>query len=76
MDSSDAAPDLNNDFSALSVIDFYIVPHYTDFPFTKAVEKVVKEFSDTLELMPISNNQVITVDGECVEVRTCSSIIR
>jgi len=67
MDSPDAAPDLNGSFSALSVVDFCIVPHLTNFPFKKAAEKIVKEFSDTLDIRAISNNQVITVDGEKVE---------
>jgi dipeptidase E len=67
MDSPKAAPDLSNDFSALSAIDFCVVPHYNNFPFKKAAEKIVKEFSETLDLQPISNNQVITVDGEKVE---------
>jgi dipeptidase E len=70
MDSPKAAPDLNNDFSALSVIDFYIVPHCTDFPFRRSAEKTLKEFSDTLDLRPISNDQVIVVDGERVETLT------
>jgi dipeptidase E len=70
MDSPKAAPDLNGDFSALSVIDFYIVPHYGYFFFKKAIEKTLKEFSDTLDLRPISNDQVIVVDGEKIETLT------
>ena len=67
MDSPKAAPDLNGDFSALSVIDFYIVPHLTNFPFKIVAGKVVKEFSDTLDIRAISNNQAIIVDGDKVE---------
>ena len=70
MDPADAAPGLKGGFSALSVIDFYIVPHCTNFPFRKVAEKTVKEFSDTLDLRPISNDQVIIVDGEKVETLT------
>ena len=73
MDSIDAAPDLNGNFSALSVIDFCIVPHATNFPFKKAAEKTVKEFSDTLDIKAISNNEVITVDGEKVETLTAKA---
>ena len=36
MDSPAAAPELNDDFTALSVVDFCIVPHCTNFPFKKA----------------------------------------
>jgi dipeptidase E len=39
MDDPAVAEDLNNDFSALSIVDFYIVPHYANFPFKKAAEK-------------------------------------
>jgi len=70
MDSLDAAPDLNGNFSALSVVDFCIVPHLTNFPFKKIAEKTVKEFSGTLNIRAISNNQVIIVDGEKVETLT------
>jgi dipeptidase E len=70
MDSPKAAPGLNDDFSALSVIDFCIVPHCTNFPFKKAAEKTIRTFSDTLDLRSISNDQVITVEGEKVETLT------
>ena len=70
MDSPDAAPDLNGSFSALSVVDFYIVPHLNHFLFKKAAAKTVKEFSETLDIRAISNNQVITVNGDKVETLT------
>ena len=70
MDSPDAAPDLNGDFSALSIVDFCIVPHVTTFPFKKSAEKIVKEFSDSLDLKAIRNDQVVIVDGEKEEVQT------
>ena len=70
MDSPAAAPDLNGNFSALSLVDFCIVPHLTDFPFKKVAGKTVKEFSATLDIRAISNNQVITVDGDKVETLT------
>jgi dipeptidase E len=67
MDNPADAPDLNDDFTALSVVDFSIVPHYTNFPFKKAAEKIIAAYSSTLDLRPISNNQAITVDGDNVE---------
>jgi dipeptidase E len=67
MDSPADAPDLNNDFTALSVVDFSIVPHCTNAPFKKAAEKIIAAYSDTLDLRSISNNQAITVDGDNVE---------
>ncbi|MDR0334994.1 MAG: Type 1 glutamine amidotransferase-like domain-containing protein [Methanomassiliicoccaceae archaeon] len=70
MDSPKAAPDLNGDFSALSAIDFCIVPHYGYFFFKRAIERTLKEFSDTLDLRPISNDQVfVVIDGKA-EIQT------
>jgi dipeptidase E len=67
MDNPADAPDLNGDFTALSVVDFNIVPHCTNAPFRKAAEKIIAAYSDTLDLHPISNNQAITVDGDYME---------
>jgi dipeptidase E len=46
------------------------VPHFTNFPFKKAGEKIVDEYSGKLDLYPISNNQVVVVEGERVEVKS------
>jgi dipeptidase E len=73
MDNPDAAPDLKNKFTALSVVDFCVVPHCTNFPFKKAAEKITGEYSEQLDLRPISNNQVVTVDDDTVEILTVAS---
>jgi dipeptidase E len=73
MDKPTAAPDLNGDFTALSVIDFCVVPHATNAPFKKAAEKIVKEYSDKYDLRLISNNQAITINNDTVEVVTAPS---
>ncbi|MDR1007436.1 MAG: Type 1 glutamine amidotransferase-like domain-containing protein [Campylobacteraceae bacterium] len=73
MDVDTAAPKLNNDFSALCIVDFYIVPHYKNFPFKKAAEKIINLYSDKLDLRPISNNQAIIVDGNEIEIVTNKS---
>jgi dipeptidase E len=75
MDSPTAAPELNNDFSALGIIDFYIVPHCTNSPFKKSAEKIIVEYSKKLDLRPIHNKQAIIVKGnqvETVEVKSKS----
>ncbi|MDR3196353.1 MAG: Type 1 glutamine amidotransferase-like domain-containing protein [Planctomycetaceae bacterium] len=75
MDSPTAAPELNNDFSALGIIDFYIVPHCANFPFKKSAEKIIAEYSKKLDLRPIHNKQAILVKGnqvETVEVKSKS----
>jgi dipeptidase E len=68
MDNSAAAPDLNS-FAALNIVDFYPVPHHTNFPFKKAVEKIITKYDTELKLYPITNKQAILVDGDTVEVK-------
>ena len=38
MDDVKKAPNLT-EFSGLNLVDFYVIPHYTNFPFEKTVEK-------------------------------------
>jgi dipeptidase E len=68
MDNPATAPELNNDFSALGIVDFYIVPHCTNFPFKKSAEKIIAEYSMTLDLRPIHNKQAIIVNGNQAEI--------
>jgi dipeptidase E len=70
MDNPADAPDLNGDFSALSVVNFCIVPHYTNFPFTKSAEKIIAAYTGSLDLRLISNNQAIAVSDDNVETIT------
>jgi len=67
MDSPKKAPDLDT-LSALNLVDFYPLPHHTNFPFKKAVEKIISKYESGLKLYPISNTQVILVNGEFVTV--------
>ena len=57
-------------YSALNVIDFYPIPHHTNFPFAKAVEKMISKYSSELDLYPISNSQAILVNGNDVRVES------
>lgn len=67
MDDYRKAPELS-DLSALHVVDFYPLPHHTNFPFKKAVEKIIAGYGEQLTLYPISNAQAITVNGAEVRV--------
>lgn len=69
MDSPKKAPDLD-DFTALGLVDFYTVPHYTNQPFKKIAHKIVDDYASRLNLRPISNNEVILVDGNEVTVKS------
>lgn len=67
MDDYNKAPELDS-FSALSIVDFYPLPHHTNFPFKKAVEKIFAEYKSVFKLYPINNTQVILVNGENITV--------
>ncbi|MDR2507413.1 MAG: Type 1 glutamine amidotransferase-like domain-containing protein [Candidatus Accumulibacter sp.] len=68
MDDPAAAPLLGSDFSALALVDFCVVPHFTNVPFKKAAQKIVAEYGAALDLRPISNHQAITVKGDDVSI--------
>jgi dipeptidase E len=57
------------DFSALHMTKVYPLPHHTNFPFKKSVEKIISKYGSELELYPISNAQVLLVEGEKVRVQ-------
>ena len=67
MDDYKSAPDLN-DFDALNLIDFYLLPHHNCFPFKKTVEKIITDYSNTLELRPITNSQAILINGSHIKI--------
>ena len=67
MDDLTAASTLDS-FSSLGLIDFYPLPHYTNFPFKEAVENIISNYSGKIELCPISNTQAIIVNESEFEV--------
>ena len=67
MDYSHAAPELQS-FTGLHIVDFYILPHYLDFPFEETTQNVVKKYGKKLDLRPISNKQVITIAENRIEI--------
>ncbi|MBH8580476.1 peptidase E [Bisbaumannia pacifica] len=72
MDDSASAPDIGS-FSSLGMIDFYPVPHHTNFPFKESVESIITNYNGELDLCPISNAQVIVVNGGEFEVWTAET---
>jgi dipeptidase E len=62
MDSPKKAPELKQT-KGLSLIDFYPLPHYNNAPFKKITEKIYEEYKDKIDIKPISNNQLIVVEG-------------
>ncbi len=67
MDDFTAAPNIGT-FSSLDMIDFYPVPHHTNFPFKESVESIISSYERKIDLCPISNTQAIVVRGNNFEV--------
>lgn len=63
MDNAKKAPLLET-FSALNLVEFYPLPHHTNFPFKKTVEKILSKYESVIKLCPISNTQAILVFGD------------
>ena len=67
MDSIKKAPDLA-DYKALALVDFCVVPHCTNSPFKSIAQKIISNYSSTLNLSPISNNEAILVNNDTTTV--------
>ena len=67
MDYNHTAPELQS-FTGLNIVDFYILPHYLDFPFEEITQNIVKKYGKKVDLRPISNKQVITIAGNRIEI--------
>lgn len=70
MDNPKAAPGLHGDFSALSVVDFNIVPHYGSTPFIRATTNMMTQYSPSLNLCPIRNNEALIVQNDKARIVT------
>ena len=68
MDSVKKAPDLKS-FDSLGLTSFYTVPHHTNAPFAKAVEKIIAQYDKSLPLYPISNKEAVLVDGDNIAIK-------
>lgn len=67
MDSVKKAPNLT-EYDALSLVDFYPVPHYESSPFKKIVQNILDTHSSELNLTPISNHDAILVLDDNVKI--------
>lgn len=67
MDDVTVASDLDT-FSSLGMVDFYPVPHHTNFPFKESVESIIFSYEGKIDLCPISNTQAIVVNGNKIEI--------
>jgi len=71
MDSTKKAPELT-EFDGLGIVEFYPVPHHTNAPFKKAVEKIIAAYGGTLPLQPISNKQAILFENDEMKIESIS----
>lgn len=69
VDNKALAPELKST-KGLDIIPFYPLPHYQNEPFTEIVEKTLIKYDCKLKLFPFSNNEVIVVDGEEMDIIT------
>ncbi|MEK5485128.1 Type 1 glutamine amidotransferase-like domain-containing protein [Lysinibacillus sp. FSL M8-0355] len=60
MDDKEKATQLKT-FEGLNLMKFYPVPHYSNDPFKESASAIIAHYSSTLNLLPISNTQVIKV---------------
>jgi dipeptidase E len=49
------------DDGGLSLINFYVLPHYLTAPFKKVTEKILEQFND-LDICPINNSQAVIIE--------------
>lgn len=61
LDDKSQAP-LLNDYNAMNLVDFYILPHYKNKDkYTKLADEIEKEYNN-YKFIKLSNNQAIVVD--------------
>lgn len=61
LDDKSQAP-LLNDYNAMNLVDFYILPHYkSKDKYTKLADEIEKEYNN-YKFIKLSNNQAIVVD--------------
>ena len=61
MDNKEIAPDLDN-YEAMNITDFYILPHNNEFPFVESAKETIKIYENKLNLLPISNSEAVFVN--------------
>lgn len=67
VDDKNKAQELK-DYSGMACVDFYPLPHYKSEPFTEIIEEVFNTYKEKIRLIPISNTQVIEVNGTEIQV--------
>lgn len=71
MDSVKKAPNLEDDYNALGLVEFSTVPHYHNAPFKKITQKIIEDYSGSFNLSPISNHEAILVEENTIKIVSC-----
>lgn len=67
MDSHDIAKNLS-DYKGLGFVNFTIVPHFGRDKYREKIAKIKSEYDDKFDLLFLTDQQAVVVDGERVEV--------
>ena len=67
MDDKRKADQLS-DYNALAIVDFFTLPHYSNEPFKQVAAKILNEYKDQIDLIPISNTQAIEVTNKDIKI--------
>ena len=57
------------DFSALDLVDFYLVPHLGEFPFEEKTQTIVEKYKNKLNIVAINNSQAVIVEEDKYEIK-------
>ena len=67
MDDKTVATELS-DTTGLDVVEFYILPHYSEEPFTDSSKKTFETYKNQLDLMRMNNSQAVIVNDKEIKV--------
>ena len=67
MDDKTVATELS-DTVGLDEVDFYILPHYGEEPFTDSSQKTFETYKNQLDLMRMNNLQAVIVNDKEIKV--------
>lgn len=62
MDDKNLAPGLT-EYSALSMVDFFVLPHWKEFPFEESSQQTATAYDGQLKLLKLTNQQAVLVTG-------------
>lgn len=62
MDDENLAPGLT-EYSALSMVDFFVLPHWKEFPFEESSQQTAAAYDGQLKLLKLTNQQAVLVTG-------------